>query len=187
MFDLKFFAYSLVCTIAAFLTLTAEAQQSANSFRIDNHRAGPVTVGMNAYDLYDMFSIEDKELIDLHLEGSLSPALVLKVRAGEEAGEITAEIGAIANQLVVTRISISDPVFRTDKGIGVGSTVGDLRGAYDLSWVDVAEGGVYVGVDELGASFALDQSGPDGTELWRIRDAQKIPSDVKIAVILLTE
>ncbi len=180
------FTRSLFYVVVAFLSISVAAQNQESPFRIDTYRAGPVILGMNAYDLYETFSMDDRQLIDLQLEGTLSPALALIIRDEKKQGEIIAEFGAHDDQLVVSRISISDSVFRTDKGIGVGSTIGELRAAYELNWVDSAEGGVYVRVDELSASFALDLSGPDGPELWKIRDTQEIPANVKIAVVLLT-
>ena len=73
---------------------------------------------------------------------------------------------------VLTRIAyavisvwVSDPVFRTDKGIGVGSTVGELRATYHTDWVARGEGILFVRVEELGASFGLDPTALNSTEL----------------------
>ena len=148
---------------------------------------GPVSIGANAYELYETFPLEGRKLIDLALEATLSPALALTVPGATVPEGVIAELAPQENELVVFRILISDPMFRTSKGIGVGSSVGDLRSAYTLNAVLTGEGGVYISVEELAASFALDQSGPGGSDLWRIRDPQRIPSDVKIAVVLLTQ
>ena len=65
-------------------------------------------------------------------------------------------------------------------------TVSDLRAAYRVSWVSPGEGRVYMRVEELGASFELDQSGPRAPQLALIKDPAAVPGDVKIIGILLT-
>jgi len=176
-----------VLSISSAQEVPSASQTHVDSFRIERHRAGPVSIGANAYELYETFPLEGRKLIDLALEATLSPALALTVPGATVPEGVIAELAPQENELVVFRILISDPMFRTSKGIGVGSSVGDLRSAYNLDAVSTAEGGVYITVEELAASFALDQSGPGGSDLWRIQDPQGIPGDVKIAVVLLTQ
>jgi len=70
------------------------------------------------------------------------------------------------------------------KGIGVGSTVGQLRAAYRLDSMVSGEGNVAIVVNELSASFSLDQTGQGGRDLW-MRTPAEVPDSVKITGILL--
>lgn len=165
----------------------ASSQPVSDDFLIERHRAGPVEIGADAFDLYEGFPIEGRKLVDLHLEAMLSPALALTVPGASVPDGLIAELIPRDDALVVFRIGISDPDFQTKDGIRVGSTVGELRSAYSLDEVSNGEGSVFIVVNELAASFALDQSGPGGADLWRIRDPNQIPDEVVILRILLTQ
>ena len=46
---------------------------------------------------------------------------------------------------------------------------------------------MYLIVDELAASFALDRTAAASAKLWSIRDPQQVSGDIKVAAILLWE
>ena len=80
----------------------------------------------------------------------------------------------------VTRIIVEDSTVRTERGLGVGSTVGDLRQAHGMLCAAVGEGIVVVSSGNLGAiSFATD------ADMSTVRrgasiDADAIPDDARI-------
>jgi hypothetical protein len=51
---------------------------------------------------------------------------------------------------------VYDKRFKTDKGIGVSSTLGDVRKSYPVDWIASEEDGVFARVEAMGMSFALD-------------------------------
>ena len=168
-------------------SFAAEAQLQDEDFLIGRHQAGPVTIGADAYLLYEAFPRDRRQLIDLALEGRLSPALALTLPGSEFSGGVVAELIPSGNVLLVFRISVFDPMLRTAEGIGVGSTVGALRAKYKLDVVGTGEGRVFIDVDELSASFEIDQSQLGDKELWRVRDPQEIPDSTKIVRVLLIQ
>lgn len=80
----------------------------------------------------------------------------------------------------VTRIIVEDATVRTERGLGVGSTVGELRQAHGMLCAAVGEGIVVVSSGNLGAiSFATD------ADMSVVRrgaslDADAIPDDARI-------
>ena len=165
--------------------LATQAGTPAGLPPIERQGIGPVVIGAEAQKIYEGFAGR-RELVDLGYEGMLSPALLLRFVGLTQRDGVVAELVPGQRALTVWRIEIRDPAFRSLKGIGVGSTVGQLRSAYRMDSVLSGEGNVVIRVEELAASFKLDQTGPGGSELWRLRDPALVPESVKITSVLLT-
>jgi hypothetical protein len=73
----------------------------------------------------------------------------------------------------------------TDKGIGVGSTVAELRAAYRIDWFSMAEGCLCLRVEELGATFELDPGDP-APHLEPNMKPAAVPGSIRIARVMLT-
>ncbi len=154
------------------------------SSNLHANQVGVVTPGMSVDALYTHYEREQIQLVDLALEGIFTPALniytSLDVRQGPS---LTAEIGW-NNDWVISRITVYDPQFRTDCGIGVGSTIGALKRCYTLDWAEFGEGPLYVGVKELPFSFALNPA--DLPKNWgQTNDPYALPDYLSIMSILI--
>ena len=154
---------------------------------IERHQVGPVAIGADAQTIYVAFPADRRELVDLGYEGMLSPPLLVRFVEASQRDGVVAELVAGREGLAVWRIEIRDPSFRTLKGIGVSSTVGQLRAAYHLDSVLSGEGNVVIRVEQLSASFVLDQSGQGGDQLRKFGTPAAVPDSVKIKSVLLTK
>ena len=150
---------------------------------VERGRVGPIAIDSSAYAIYDKFQGR-VQLVDLKLEGTLSPALEVKLFGSQLVPSVIAEIGPTKDGLVITRINVIDPTLRTKDGIGVGSTYGELRSRYSVDWIASGEGSVGARVEKLSMTFALDTSGP--RPLWAIRDPAQVPNEVRVTAIMLT-
>jgi hypothetical protein len=165
--------------IAILIALLAP-QPLQNELTAERGRAGPVAIGLVAENVYREFNAR---LIDLKLEGYLTPALEIRL-PGSERTSLIAEIGAFGDTLVVTRIRVLDPRLRTKEGIGIGSTYADLRSRYSIAWVAAGEEDFVARAEPLGISFMLDVSGRPG--LRSIRDPTQVPDEVRVMGLFLT-
>ena len=175
--------FRLLLVLGLGLVHCAESAEDAGDL-IRLEQAGTVKIGDEAQHVYEQFPKSQRKLIDLELEGSLTPALSISLPNSTVERSIIAELSPRDDRLVVWRIKVLDPALRTTEAIGVGSTMGELRASYKVTWIGTGEGGVYAYVESLSASFELDP-----TWYWQISresDPDKIPAEVKIASILLT-
>jgi hypothetical protein len=82
----------------------------------------------------------------------------------------------------VYRIWIYSPKFKTEQGIGVGSTLSELKSKYDAEIS--TEVGLNVFIKEISGNFVLDYTKiPESW--WNTMDMKKLPADISIREILL--
>jgi hypothetical protein len=150
---------------------------------VERGRVGTVAIGAAAETI--AFEFKDRaRLIDLKLEGTLSPALEIRLFGSDVAAGLVAEISPSNNKLVVTRINVVDPRLRTKEGIGIGSTYAELRSHYSVDWVGSGEGRFFARVESLGMSFSLDPSGGLAAQVGR--NIGRVPPDIRVVGVLLT-
>ena len=66
---------------------------------VERSRVGPIALGATADSIYQEFG-DRARLVDLKLEGMLSPALELKLFGAQVVPSVIAEIGPVNNRLV---------------------------------------------------------------------------------------
>jgi len=133
-----------------------------------------VTIGMSVNDLYSIVGKENTQLKDLYLEGLFSPAIELVQPL------IICEIECQN----IWRIRVYDKSIRTGNGLGIGSTIRELREKYPSSEILEGEGEVFIYIEELKMSFALalNETMAEEREIERL---DNIPETVKVSWILV--
>jgi len=177
----------LFCLLVVFAVLLGaeEKPKDSNDFLLSKYKAWSIEIGMTIDALYTKYARESTNLVDLYLEGTFSPAVEIYLSGKEKKNRpsVVAEIGC-QNGFVVWRINVYDKRFRTDKGIGVGSTLGDIRKSYKVDWIAFGEGLLFARVEEIGMSFALDivKVPP---KWYETRDQNLIPDSAKVVSVLI--
>ncbi|OPX31976.1 MAG: hypothetical protein B1H09_01650 [Gemmatimonadaceae bacterium 4484_173] len=142
--------------------------------------AGVFAVGSSEDDTFEaslVYSNGTIEEIELMAEGMAYPALKMNF---EDSGSILLELSD--TDRTVCRIEINSPLFKTEEGVGIGSTYSDLLSNYSfdgISWGD--NGDPLVIVEEAGMSFLLEPG-----DWWQMGEVQgEIPGDTEVTSIVL--
>jgi hypothetical protein len=191
-------AHLIVGTMALMLILVpALVNGQEKNFELSKGKAGPVEIGMSIDELYQRVGKEDTKLVDQYSGGFFSPVveIYLKREPKDAKPSLIAEVVGkppaenvrpfFISAFVVGRISVNDPQFKTSVGIGVGSTLGEIRRWYKVDWIAFGEGPLFARVEQMGMSFALDYSAPP-KEWYATHDPALIPDSARVVSILLT-
>ena len=192
-------AHLIVGTLALILILVpALVNGQEKNFELSKGKAGPVEIGMGIDELYQRVGKEDTKLVDQYSEGFFSPVveIYMKREPKDAKPSLIAEVVSkppaenthpfFISAFVVGRISVNDSQFKTNVGIGVGSTLGEIRRWYKVDWITFGEGPLVARVEQIGMSFALDYSTPP-QEWYTTHDAALIPDSARVVSILITD
>jgi len=139
--------------VFALVNAAASSAQEAN-FRLSDGRAGIFELGATVDEVYRLVGRERVRLVDVFGEGHFTPAIEIRLLGAKVAPSIVAHISEFpCSEWAIYGITVLDPRFRTSEGIGVGSTVGELRRTYDVRFS--REEGHSVVVPSLKMTFAV--------------------------------
>ncbi len=153
-----------------------------NNFLLSKGKAGPIKIGMSVDDLYAKVDRARTKLIDLYSEGFFTPAL--EIYLNQQMTNRPSLVVGLSKNWTVHDIFVYDPGFKTDKGFGVGSTLGDIRKEYRVNWIGFGERGLVAHVEQIGMSFALDFAKPS-PQWYKTQDQALIPGNAKVVWVLV--
>ena len=168
------------------IVLTGVGQSFAqDEFLLTKQRVGAVVIGMTIDDLHAIHKPSSTRLVAQYPEGMFTPMLEVYLEGATNKSIASLLIGIDKNKdWIVGNIKVNDARFRTDKGVGVGSTLGAIRKAYAVKWIGFGEGSLYANVEEINMSFELDITNPP-REWDKTHDQRLIPDGAKVLSVLL--
>ena len=86
---------------------------------------------------------------------------------------------------IIDKIWVYGTKFKTEKGIGVGSTLSEIKSKYYVESISTeGEGGLEISVKEISVGFIMDNSKlPE--DWWNKMDKKKIPENLPIEEIII--
>ncbi|MCK5035034.1 MAG: hypothetical protein KAS73_04005 [Candidatus Sabulitectum sp.] len=161
-------------------TIVEEVLDDAAFYTIQNENAGLFHIGITQEKVEELalqYGNVTVEEIDLFTEGMPAPALELTFNTGE-----TVILEISERDQTVYRIEIYSGLFKTEEGIGTGSSYDDLENNYSFDGVVWGDGGdPLVIVEESGLSFMLEPG-----DWWQMGDVEgEIPGDTEITAVIL--
>jgi hypothetical protein len=141
----------LVCGIT--LSVLAASTASTDDFLLERHRAGRIIVGMPEAAIYQIYSPKITKKVDLQLEGTPTPAVQVFLTKDQSTPSLVILLDD--PQTGVYSIDVRDSRFKTRDGIGVGSSLGQLRKTKTKLFITDGEGAIVAVAEDLGMSFFL--------------------------------
>jgi hypothetical protein len=169
------------------LILLFGARQSfaQDEFLLAKHQAGAVVIGMTIDNLHALHKPSSTRLVASYPEGMFIPLLEVYQEGDTNKSIPSLVIGIDKNiDWIVGSIKVNDARFRTDKGVGVGSTLGAIRKAYAVKWIGFGEGPLCANVEDINMTFELDITNPPN-EWYKTRDQRLILDSAKVVSIFL--
>ncbi|MGV3642498.1 MAG: hypothetical protein ACO1NZ_18385 [Adhaeribacter sp.] len=155
-----------------------EATSGQASYRIAPGQAGPIQIGMEINELKKALPGQLQET-ELHLEGERFKAYQI---GKFESGVLVEEKCQPACQ--VWRIQVRDAAYRTGEGLGVGSTLGEVKKHYPLSFLGPGETEIVAISKEKKFTFLLDVSGLPEKQVPFL-NLRNTPDSVKVLGMLI--
>jgi hypothetical protein len=174
----------IVTLIAATFSFCLFAQRYSDStWIIGNGHVGKILMNMDEKKLQGMFSPEQIKTTTKSAEGD-EYSIINITATGDTKTSIELETMCM-DICVISRINLYSDKFKTIKGIGVGSTIGDLRKVYSISTVVGGEKGIMIYIEDLEqTAFVVDvpKLKPVPGKMY---EKTAVPDDVKIEWIYM--
>jgi hypothetical protein len=161
------------------LTVTMHAQSprtAEDSFVLERGRAGRFELGMPVDDVVRLVGQERVRLVATFPEGMFQPELEIQLPGFPDGPAMSAPILEFpCGTFALWGISVRDPRYRTASGLGVGSTVADIKKLYPSARIGNigSDGFPGVVIEAIGLNFVVD--GTNLTDTARITAVWVIP------------
>ena len=128
------------------------------AFLLEPGKAGSFELGVTADEVYGLAGRNNVRLVPLFTEGMFEPALEIQLPGSSADPSIIARIREWpCAQFSIWSIEVRDKRFRTREGIGIGSTLGELRRHYKVETGGSNEGSISAIIPSMmNMSFVLD-------------------------------
>ena len=147
-------------------------------YRVGPGQVGAIKTGMPTADLEQAIPAGQLHETSIHLEGQAYKAYEVNLHGGGVLVEETCDPACR-----VWRIQVRNPAYRTAEGLGVGSSLGEVKKHYPISFLGSGETEIVAVSNQKKITFMLDVSHlPPQQVPWL--DLQNTPDSVKVLGML---
>ena len=167
----------ILASSTGFISVVAQSgTRPQDSFVLERGRAGQFEIGMTVDEVYQRVGRERVRASASFRAAEFRPALDIHVPGFTAGAALTGSIDRICGPFALWDIEVHDPRFRTSNGLGVGSTLGDVKRLYrgaKVTGIDT-DLGAHVTIDELGMWFEMNPA-PTFPDTTRITSVLVVP------------
>ncbi|WP_205502671.1 hypothetical protein [Rufibacter psychrotolerans] len=165
---------------------TASTPPSASNplfnLTLQRGQAGAVKIGMPIEELKKAYGYNKLREVDHTLEGTTTKAF--EVLGERRRPDLLVEQDCAGGACKVYRITVLNPAFKSASGVGIGSTLGQVKQNFSISRVSPGEGKLVAIAEADKMSFVLDMKGIPA-ERWGKLKVEDVPNTTQVTGVML--
>ena len=155
-----------------------------SSWQITKGQIGPIRVGMPVTEMRKQVPAQLLKEVPITREGKGYKAYEIRQSGADtKAGLLVEEI--CEPDCKVWRIQVQNPAYKTKEGLGIGSTLADVKKHYKLSFLGAGETEIVAVSDDAKLTFMLDVSNVPPKEVPRLNLKNTPDSTPVIGMLVL--
>ena len=167
-----------VLFVLLLIVMSASAQKYSDStWVVGEGHVGKIQINMDERKLSTLFKETQIKAVKKGSDEDTYSEISITL-SGEAKPGIIMETMCIGD-CIIAKIRLTSPLYKTIKGIGVGSSIADLKKVYSIGRVSQGDEGLMVFIDEIPQlAFIVDapgvKAGPNGLNAAQVPDVAKI-------------
>jgi hypothetical protein len=158
-------------------------ENPGTGWQVSKSQIGPIQIGMAVNAMRKRVPAEFVKEVPITREGRGYRAYEIRLSpADQKAGLLIEETCEPACQ--VWRVHVQNPAYKTKEGLGVGSTLGEVKQHYKLSYLGAGETEIVAVSDDAKLTFMLDVSKVPAKQVPRL-NLENTPDNTPVIGMLI--
>jgi hypothetical protein len=155
-----------------------------DEFAISKERAGNLTIDMPINNIFSYYNKANISKSVYTSEGQKYEAYFIKT--SRDTSRYLRIDPICSDSCKIWRIKVSDKRYKTRSGLGIGSSVGEIKSYHFIDWVGNTPDGPAFGLERLGIIFLIDSTGLSPS-MRKDMDLENLADSTKVTGIVITK